>query len=169
MIETLISGGVTGLLGSIASNVLGYFKSKQEHKQQMERDELQARIANAEHRQALEQIKTEAEYRQAELQINAERDIDVAELAALKASYESDVAYAGDNKLMLVAEFVKKLTRPVLTFLLVFVTTGIYFGSADPVLQDVIARSVVALTSTVVSWWFADRQIAKHVAQKVLA
>lgn len=169
MIESLISGGVTGLLGSVASNVLGYFKSKQEHKQVIELRKLDHAAAEQENRHALEQIKVEAEYRQAELQINAERDVDVAELAALKASHESDVAYAGDNKLMLVAEFVKKLTRPVLTFLLVFVTISIYFGSADPDLQDVIARSVVALTSTVVSWWFADRQVAKHVAQKVLS
>lgn len=169
MLESLLSGGLAGLLGSIASNVFGYFKTKQEHKQAVELRKLDHASAEQENRHALEQIKAEAEYRQAELQINAERDVSVAELSALKASYESDVAYSGDNRLMLIAEFIKRVTRPVLTGLLVFLTTGIYFNSDDAELRMLIARAVVAMTATAMSWWFADRQIAKHVAQKVLS
>lgn len=166
MIESLLSGGLAGLFGSLASNVFGYFKTKQEHKQNIERRKLDANISAMDHKHALEQIKAEAQYRERELSINAERDVDVASYAALADSYKQDAAYAGDNKLMLIAEFIKKLTRPVLTFVLVFLTTGIYFAGDDAI-RDLVARAIIALTATCVSWWFADRQIAKHVSAKV--
>lgn len=166
MIESLLSGGLAGLFGSFVSNVFGYFKAKQEHKQALELRKLDANISAMEHKQALEQIKAEAQYRERELSINAERDVDIASYAALADSYKLDATYTGDNKLMLIAEFIKKLTRPTLTFVLVFLCTAIYF-SGDDVIRDLVARAIIALTATCVSWWFADRQIAKHVSAKV--
>ena len=115
----------------------------------------------------MEQIKAEAEFKGEQLQIESEKVIDVAAHQTLIASYENDKAYHGNSKLLLIAEFVRKITRPALTFLLVFFTIGIYF-TVDSVLQDLVVRSVIAMTATVVSWWFADRQIAKQIGNKVL-
>lgn len=167
MIESLLSGGVVGLLGSLVSNVFGYFKSKQEHQQQLAFRRLDAELAESDHRYALEQIRTEAEYKTQQLQIESERAVSVAEHQALVASYESDKPYSGSSRLLLVAEFMRRITRPVLTFLLVFFTMGIYI-SADSVLRDLVVRAVIAMTATVVAWWFADRQIAKQIGNKVL-
>jgi hypothetical protein len=49
----------------------------------------------------------------------------------------------------------------------VVLTTGIYFKSEDGV-RDLIARAVVAMTATVISWWFCDRQISKQISKKIL-
>lgn len=160
MLETLLSGGLTGIVGSLISNITGYFKAKQEHQQAMD-------MAQLEHKNTIMQIAAEAKYKNQQLTIEAERDMGVAEYAALAQSYSSQVPYTGDNKLLVIAEFFNKTTRPAITFCLVFLTTGIYFASDDSV-RDLIARAVVAMTATVISWWFCDRQISKQVAKKIL-
>lgn len=167
MIDSLLSGGLLGVVGSIGSNILGYFKAKQEHKQNIEARKLDIVAATKEHGYAMEQIKAEAQYRTEQLSIEAERDLSAAEYSALDASYKSDVVYEGDNTLLLIAEFMRRITRPLLTFFLVFLTTAIYFNSPDDQ-QSLIARSVIAMTATVISWWFADRQIAKKIGNKIL-
>lgn len=160
MLETLLSGGLTGIVGSLISNVTGYFKAKQEHQQAMD-------MAQLEHKNTIMQIAAEAKYKNQQLTIEAERDMGVAEYAALASSYNSQAAYAGDNKWLVIAEFFNKTTRPAITFCMVFLTTAIYFSSDDST-SDLIARAVVAMTATVISWWFCDRQIAKQIGKKFL-
>jgi lipopolysaccharide export LptBFGC system permease protein LptF len=167
MLESLLSGGVLGLIGSLGSNILSYFKSKQEHKQSVEFRKLDILASEKEHRYALEQIKAEAQYRNQHLQIEADRDLSVSEYSALEASYKSDTAYDGDNKLLMFAEFMRRITRPTLTFVLVFLTSAIYFTSLGEQ-QELIARAVVAMTAAALSWWFSDRQIAKQITGKLL-
>lgn len=167
MLESLLSGGVLGVIGSLGSNILGYFKAKQEHQQSIELKRLDASIAKNDHQYAMEQIKAEAQFRNEQLSIEADRDLSIAEYGALKASYKSDAAYDGDSALLVIAEFLRRITRPLLTFILVFLTSAIYFTSPDDQ-QSLIARAIVAMTATVVSWWFADRQIAKQISGKLL-
>lgn len=167
MFDSLLSGGLLGVVGSIGSNILGYFKAKQEHKQNIEVRKLDIVAAGKDHAYAMEQMKAEAEYRNEQLRIEAERDLTAAEYGALEASYKSISAYDGDSKLLIIAEFLRRITRPLLTFILVFLTSAIYFTSPDDQ-QALIGRAVIAMTATVVSWWFADRQIAKQIAGKIL-
>jgi lipopolysaccharide export LptBFGC system permease protein LptF len=167
MLESLLSGGLVGLIGSLGSNILSYFKSKQEHKQFVEFRKLDIVAAGKDHSYAMEQIKAEAEYRTQQLMIEAERDLSVSEYSALEASYKSDTAYDGDSRLLIIAEFLRRITRPLLTFVLVFLTSAIYFTSQGDQ-QELIARAVVALTATALSWWFSDRQIAKQISGKLL-
>lgn len=167
MIDSLLSGGLLGVIGSIGSNVLGYFKTKQEHKQNIENRKLDLVASAKEHIYAMEQMKAEAQFRADELRIGAERELSASEYSALESSYKTVSSYEGDNKLLIIAEFMRRITRPALTFILVFLTSAIYFTSVDDQ-QNLIARSVVAMTATVISWWFADRQIAKQIAGKIL-
>lgn len=167
MLEALLSGGLTGIAGSLVSNVTGYFKAKQDHAQAMDVAKVTLKQGELDHKYALQQIAAEAKHKNDQLSIEADRDLGVAEYAALSESYKSQDSYTGDNKLLVIAEFVNKITRPTLTFALVFLTTAIYFDSADDV-QSVIARAVVAMTATVISWWFCDRQIAKTISKKIL-
>lgn len=167
MLESLISGGLFGILGSSISSITGYFKQKQEHKQNVEMFKLEHQRDAAQHGYALEEMKFEAQYKTEQLQIESEGKIAVGELEALTASHKSIVEYTGDNKLLVVAEFARKITRPLLTFMMVFLTTGVYFSS-DGEMRDTIARAVVAMTATIISWWFADRQISKQIASRVL-
>lgn len=167
MFDSLLSGGLLGVIGSIASNILGYFKAKQEHKQNIEIRKLDIVASAKEHGYAMDQIKAEGEYRNEGLRIDAERDLSTAEYGALESSYKSISDYEGDNKLLIRAEFLRRITRPLLTFILVFLTSAIYFTSPDDQ-QSLIGRAVIAMTATVVSWWFADRQIAKQISGKIL-
>lgn len=167
MLEALLSGGLTGIAGSLISNVTGYFKAKQDHEQAMDMAKLNLQQAQLDHKYTMEQIVAEAKYKSEQLSIEAERDLNVAEYSALSESYKAQSVYSSDSKLMLVAEFFNKVTRPALTFCLVFLTTGIYFHSDDAV-RDLIARAVVAMTATVISWWFCDRQISKTISKKIL-
>ncbi|MBL4799589.1 MAG: hypothetical protein JKY50_19470 [Oleispira sp.] len=167
MLESLLSGGVLGVIGSLGSNILGYFKAKQDHKQAVEFRKLDIVAAGKEHGYAMEQIKAEAQFKSEQLRIEADRDLSVAEYSALESSYKSDTAYEGDSKLLIIAEFLRRITRPLLTFILVFLTSAIYFdSSADQ--QSLLGRSIVAMTAMVISWWFADRQIAKQIGNKIL-
>lgn len=167
MFESLLSGGLLGVVGSIGSNILGYFKTKQEHKQNVEFRKLDILAAGKDHAYAMEQMKAEAQFRANELRIDAERELSASEYSALESSYKTVSSYEGDNKLLIIAEFMRRITRPALTFILVLLTSAIYFTSVDDQ-QNLIARSVVAMTATVISWWFADRQIAKQIAGKIL-
>lgn len=167
MLEMLISGGLTGVIGSVVSNAAAFFKSRQEHEQRMQARELELKGDALQHKYALEQIKAEAEYRKEQLVIESERDMSVAEYAAMAESYKSDKAQPGEGALLSVAEFIRRVTRPFITLLLILLTVLIYFF-ASPELQDVIARSVVAMSATSCAWWFCDRQVAKAVSGKLL-
>jgi len=167
MLESLFSGGVLGLLGSIASNVFGFFKAKQEHSQRVESHRWDMKAAENEHRFAMEQITAEATHKRDQLVIESDRAESVAGYEAMIESYKQDQAYEGDSSLLVIAEFIRRITRPLLTFILVFLTTGIYFTSATDQ-KILIGRAIIAMTATVVSWWFADRQIAKQIGRKLL-
>lgn len=156
----LISGGVVGVVGSLASNVLGYFKARQDAQIDLAKMRL-------EHSQQLEQIEAEAKWRHQDLVISAEAGVEQAAYAAMAASYAADAGYAGDNRWLLLAEVVRRLTRPVLTFAFVGLTAAVYATAAAD-LQDLVGRSVVAITATAVAWWFADRAIAKRVSGRLL-
>lgn len=156
----LMSGGVVGVLGSLASNVLGYFKDRQ----QAQIDLAKLRL---EHRQQLEQIEAEAKWRHQDLVVSAEAGVEQAAYTAMAASYAADVPYRGDNAWLLGAEALRQVTRPVLTLVLVAMTGAVY-ATAGQDLQDVVGRSVVVITATAVSWWFADRTVARRLAGKVL-
>lgn len=167
MIESLVGGGLLGLLGSVVSNVTAFFKTKHDHKNAVELKKLDLIAQDREHKFALEQLEAEAKYRKDQLLIQSETDQSLAEQLALMASYRTDPAYTGDSRLLRIAEFIRRMTRPMLTFVLVFLTAGIYF-SGDGSIRDLVARSVVAMTATAMAWWFADRQIAKQIAGRVL-
>jgi hypothetical protein len=167
MLEALLSGGLTGIAGSLVSNITGYFKAKQDHEQAMDMGRLTLKQSQLDHTYSMQQIVAEAKYKSEQLTIESERDMGVAEYSALTESYKDQFGYSGDSRLLQVAEFINKVTRPVLTYALVFLTTGIYFNSEDGV-RDMIARAVVAMTATVISWWFCDRQISKQISKKIL-
>jgi hypothetical protein len=125
------------------------------------------KAAENEHRYTLEQIEAESKFKREQLVIESEQAESVAGYEAMVESYKQDGSYDGDSKLLIIAEFLRRITRPLLTFILVFLTTAIYFTSPDDQ-QSLMGRAIVAMTATVVSWWFADRQIAKQISGKLL-
>lgn len=156
----VMSGGAVGFLGSLLSGIVGYVRQRLDHQQGM-RDRV------LDHKHQLEMLEAEAKHRTQGMQIEQEGMVAVAEYEAVAASYQADAQPVGDSRLLLVAEFIRRMTRPVLTFSLLGLTAWVYVQS-DGELQDAVARGVVALTATVVAWWFADRAISKQIAGRVL-
>lgn len=167
MIEPISAGGLLGLLGSVASAVLAFFKQRQDHRYSLERMEKERSISLDEHAMRMDELRLESERSQAELRIEAERAVTLAEHQSLEASYQQLAPYAGDDKLLRWAEFARRITRPLITLLLL-VLTGLVYASGGDDIQLTISQAVVVMAATAVSWWFADRQIAKMVAGKAL-
>ena len=160
---SIISGGATGLLGTAISGVIDYFQAGQRHKQEMDLRRLDIELAKAE-AGAAERVAA----------IEAEGKRDQAEWGAMAASYrEAGARWSrpGEGVLLQLVDFVRGMTRPVLTWCLVGLTGTIYFllAASDThaaLLRPRIVETVLYLATAAVLWWFGQRQIEKRHAGK---
>ena len=156
MIESvigLLSGGATGLLGTGISFGVDYFKTKQQHQQEVELRRIDLEVA-----------RTEQAHAERVVAMEAESTRDQAAYAALEASYqEAGRRWSrGDARGLVFVDVVRGLTRPTLTWGFVALMGAIYFtAAADQAdLQERIVQTVLYLASTCVTWWFGARQLA---------
>ncbi len=158
---SILTGGATGLLGTAISGVIDYFQGRQRHAQELDLRRLDIELAQA-----------EASGAERVAAIEAEGERDRAEWEAMTASYrEAGARWSrpGDGVLIQLVDFVRGMTRPVLTWGLVALVGAIYFllASADAhaeKLQPRIVETVLYLATAAVLWWFGQRQIEKRHA-----
>ena len=151
MLLSILTGGATGLLGTVVSGVAGFFKAKQRHEQELELRKVD-----------LEMMELEMRYAADAAVKQAESDRTLAELASLEASYReasSRLSTADDGFMMAMLDFVRGMTRPALTATLVGLTAWIYFDSMS--LREQIVNTVLYLTTAAVLWWFGSRATDK--------
>ena len=157
MIDSILSvltGGATGVIGTVVSGVVGHFQAKRKFEQQLSLRRLD-----------LEAMQIEAKAAAAASAVRAESEATSAELAALTASYReasNRVSMRGDSVLLVLADFVRTMVRPALTIGLVGLTAWIY--TTAPALRPTVIDTVLYLTTAAVLWWFGSR-----AAEKVLA
>ena len=159
MLVSVLTGGATGLLGTALSEVINFFQARQKHSQEMDLRRLDIELAQAE---------ASGAERVAAIEAEAERD--QAEWEALRASYReasSRMSRPGDGFLMRFVDFVRGMTRPVLTWCLFGLVGAIYFmlGATDAhaaALQPRIVETVLYLFTAAMLWWFGQRQIEKR-------
>jgi hypothetical protein len=155
MLETLLSGAVTGLLGSAVN---GYFSYKNK--------KLDIELNNS---------KYAHETRMVELKANAAIEIEDSKAFKEAVSSEPKKYYEGTEYspfqrwLMIGLDFVRGAVRPVLTLYLCILTTVIYIKaervmSIDLLLPSMaydlvnqIINTVLYLTVTCVCYWFGSR------------
>lgn len=168
-ITDIASGGLLGVFGSLASNVLGLFKAREDHRQQMDLKKLDASIDLRQGEQDMKLAQLEADTRMNELQVLKETEESRAEAEAYSASLANAAAttYQGESKLLQFSEFCRKMTRPILTALLVSFTMVAFFVTADPALKQTILNMLVSATATVIAWWFSDRTLGHAVRQRL--
>ena len=146
LLGTVLTGGVTGVVGSIIGKAFSFLDAWQEEKK-----------ATNEHGRTLEllelQNKIGAEESERELAI-AQSKIDAD---SRMASYSHD-SMAGTGSLWVVD--LLRLVRPVLTFSLILLTGMLYFSS-DTGGRATIEASVIFMCSSAVLWWFGDRALRK--------
>ncbi len=157
---SLLAGGATGLLGTVAGRLIGLFERRQD------------RIAAAENR-GFERERWAHELRLAEQSAGHEAAARAADLekakeeAAGRALARSVEADAGVKASYPWVDAVRALVRPALTLLLWLVATGIYWSlqSASGFLADAeradlaryLTASVVYCATAATLWWFGDR------------
>lgn len=178
IISTIIGGGATGLLGSLINSVGDYFKQKQQYAHEEKMAEIETKHLSMEIDRDVKISEQEAE---------AQMEVAAAETQA--ESYKADTrAYlpaeaVRSNKfiawLMAIVDFLRGITRPVLTLYLCAVTTMIYLqthvvieqsGGLDQeqayFLMKNITLGILYLTFTAVGWWFGSRSKMDKVIGK---
>ena len=140
---TALTGGATGILGSVLGKVFGFIDGWQEEKK-----------AKNEHTRTMEMTRLQNELRSKELE--SELAIVEAQAAgdAKTASYQHDIS-AGVSYPWVAA--ILRLVRPLLTFALIGLMLFIYIRVSDLAQQEAIIQSVIYMASTAVLWWFGDR------------
>lgn len=141
LLMSVLTGGATGLLGSVISKVFNIFEARERRRD---------RLLEYEHERSLLQM--QAQLRQGE----REHEMAIAQEASWgqvrSASYEHDESYGSNHLLAWM-----RLVRPVLTFLLIGLTAAIFFASGDGGTRAEIAGQVTFMMAMAMSWWFGDR------------
>jgi hypothetical protein len=160
LILGVMSGGATGLIGSVLSGGVKFFTDRQNQKHELAKMGLE-----------LQHMDKEAEIARDIKELDMEGAEAAAAWKGLEASYaESGKRWStGDSGWIIAVDVVRGMMRPLLTLALVGVTTGIYFtlGDDSETLQERIIATILYLTALALSWWFADRQITKKLASQL--
>ena len=147
LLGTVLTGGVTGIVGSIIGKAFSFLDAWQEEKK-----------ADHDHGRTIAllelQNKFGAEENEREMAI-AQSKIDAD---SRMASYSHD-SMAGTGSLW--CRNLLRLVRPVLTFSLI-ILVGILYFSSDIEGRTIIEASVIYLASSAVLWWFGDRALRKR-------
>ena len=148
MLMSLLSGGLTGILGSAIGKVFEFFQAREKAKE---------RAADRAHEIRLLEMQAEKGAMEHERELAVEEAKTAASLRA--ASYAHDVA-GGESEWV---RNVLRLYRPAITTFLVGAVTAFFFFVGDEVrlndlpVRAVIVESVLYAASTAVFWWFGDR------------
>ena len=151
-LATILSGGATGLLGSLVSTGFKLFQGVQDRK---EAAEVRA------HELALQRLAIQTGQAETEAELAIAREESRRE--QLVASYRHD---AGTGRSSRWVVDILRLVRPVLTLALIALTAWIYFslteGGNVAVLREYIVHTVIYTASASILWWFGDRALNRR-------
>ncbi len=174
MLETLLSGGATGLIGSAISNIVDIFKERQQQKFELEKRRLD-----------IEQIDKEQQFQLEQTTIEKEAEIEGAEMDLIEKSYEHDAArYSAGLKIkntwlkasLIIVDIIRGLVRPVMTAVMLYVlwetrlevkgvldAAGVQGLDVDQALNiyQSLVDAIVYLALTAGFWWFGTRPMKK--------
>lgn len=180
MVLEAILGTLTGLGGTALTSILNY-------RQQKLKNEHEAKMAEIDHKNMLEEAKinlqvTEMDI-QKDLELAAGKSFDIAQRAASRPVVSSEmISKLFDNKytawlgsilvlILGIIEAVRSSIRPGVTVVLMWMTGYILLKSIHLVMNDKVVMdeatingiidSIVYLTFSVVMFWFGDRRTAK--------
>ena len=138
------TGGIFGLIGNVATKIVGYFEAEQLFKQK------QAAWAHETDLLKL-QMQTKREETEDELKIVAARGSQAGLTASLQAEASIGTTYEWVNA-------VRALVRPALTFgLAAFLCAAFFALTPGDIDRAYVANSLVFAAVTAIVWWFGDR------------
>jgi len=145
VISSVLTGGATGLIGSLLTKGIGIFEAGQKRKDKALEYEQELKLLD---RQAV--LKT------------AETENELAIANAETAASLREASYSHDNSVGRPHRWVVdvlRLVRPVLTAFLLILVGGIYFTTNDFAMKAGVIDSILFMTSSAVTWWFGDRSL----------
>lgn len=159
LLAGVLSGGVTGLIGTVLSGGMKFFENKQKHGHELAVMEMEMRQMDKEAELAVKVAETEMEGKDR-----------TAAWAALEASYKESTARmsTGDSQWLVMVDVVRGLMRPVITLGTLTLMAVIYFtvaqgmvGPDEMPVQVTIIQTVLYIATTAVLWWFGTRNLSK--------
>ena len=156
-ILAVMSGGVSGLLGTVVSAGTEYFQARQRHAHEIELRRVE-----------MQMMATEAASAERLAAFERESEVMRAEHAALTASFRAATTRmsSGDSRWLVAVDVVRGLTRPLLTWGFVALSGTIYFTLSPVAGTDGrIIDTVLYLTTTWVLWWFGARHVGRKPQQ----
>jgi hypothetical protein len=155
----VLSGGVTGLLGTVISGGMKFFENKQKHGHELA-------IMQAEN----DQMVVEAQIAKDVAELDMESKDRTAAWSALEASYKESTSRmsTGDSAWLIMVDVVRGLMRPAITLGTLTLMGVIYFTVAQGMVgpdnipvQVTIIQTVLYIATTSVLWWFGTRNLSK--------
>jgi hypothetical protein len=156
----VLSGGVTGLLGTVISGGMKFFENKQKHSHELAIMDME-----------MKQMDKEASIAKDIAELNMEGADRTAAWAALEASYKESTTRmsTGDSAWLIVVDVVRGLMRPAITLGTLSLMAVIYFTIAQDMapgpdgipVQVTIVQTVLYIATTSVLWWFGTRNMSK--------
>ena len=148
IIASVLTGGATGIFGSLIGTVGRFLEKKQKLKEMT--------------------LQFDQEFKLQELQITSRKEelesekaiAEMESLAEMKsASYAHDASYGPTT---VVISSMLRFVRPVLTLLLLGFTGYIFWQVREnPTIVHELSNQMMFLTTTAVAWWFGDRSLRK--------
>jgi hypothetical protein len=146
LLGTVLTGGVTGIVGSIIGKAFSFLDAWQEEKKADSDHERTVALLELQNKFGAEENERETAIAQSKVDADSRM-----------ASYSHD-SMAGTGSLWVVD--LLRLVRPVLTFSLI-ILVGILYFKAVPEGRATIEASVIYLCSSSCLWWFGDRAMRK--------
>jgi len=175
ILGSLVSGGLTGILGTALTGILSYFKRKEENKLTIALKKEERETMKLKSDLDLKKISLLSETKLAGIQEQQAAAIKKESYANDKATYAS--SRARDSKWLVFVDFLRGIIRPTLTIYLIILTTFVYMEASDIVsaigyerfeaakaiaIVEEITATILYLTTTCVSWYFGNRSLEKH-------
>ena len=174
LLGSALAGGATGLLGSLFSDVTGYFNTKQQNKHVEEMSKHELKVMEMEGQLADRAAESERD----RIQLMTDGEIAKAEEDSFQDALKDDSkilasASKSTSKLLIITAFIRTMVRPTLTIYLSILTTMIYYkshviieksgeafwGSAQAFeIHSDIVNTIIYLTTTSVLFWFGQRK-----------
>lgn len=173
-IASVLSGGLTGIIGSVAQGIFAY-KSKQldvELQKEKYINELELRKADAAIMAQEWASRTQIAQTEASAQVDSEdAKAFTTALTSEPQRYSEGQLTNKQNWLMVLLDFCRGIIRPGLTLYLCGITTAVYFHAKDLMGHDMspeqsyqlvmqIVNTILYLTTTCVLFWFGTRNKA---------
>lgn len=143
LLMTALTGGATGILGTILGKVFSIGESF-----------VKEREKDKEHQRTMELTRLQYELRSQEKELEHEIAMDGAAVNLRVASYEHDSKTGRASQWVV---DLLRLVRPALTAVLVVLTGVIFFWTDNAGQQESIIQSILYMTSSAVLWWWGDR------------